>query len=336
MRTTLGRLALVAAVALPGCGAQPQDPSRLAAEAVLTVDGMEPRACGGAADMSALTAEPGAERADDPAAAALREITRTGIAGMSFPPAHGWVVLSSSEDEVMFGHREGDVGIGHVVTVARRGSEWGFSGSGGCGPLGYRDGRRATHIPTYVERPGELVLNWTSGTCDDGSAPHVAVSETDEVVSVLLVPPPDSRGSCDGAGTSESTPVELEAPVGSRRVENVGYLPVREVPSEEQDAADQQAEAEAYAAAERMCADAATSFGQRPGVVYPTDVGTVRTHVEEAAKSWAGLPAGGSAGHCYLEHTDGSTWAYVAATGASPIVYDRAYDRGGTYFRLGD
>lgn len=98
MRMTAGALLLVA-VASSGCGAESGDLSALRASAILTVDGMEPRACGGAADMSALTAEVGAETADSPEATALRDITRTGIAGMSFPPADGWVVLARSEDQ---------------------------------------------------------------------------------------------------------------------------------------------------------------------------------------------------------------------------------------------
>ena len=297
---------------------------------------MEPRACGGAADLSALTAEPGAEKADTPEAAALREITRTGIAGMSSPPADGWVILARSGDEVTFGHREGDLGVGHVVAVRRQGSEWTFAGSGGCGPLGYRDGRQATNLTTYVEKPGQLLLSWTGGTCDGGAPPHVAISETDEVVSVLVVPPKDSGGSCSGVGTSERTPVELLSPVGARRVENVGYLPVQVVPSQEQYEADAEADAREYEVAERLCTEAAASFGQRPAVVYPTDVRTVVAHVPEAARSWSGVATDAAAGHCYLEHTDGNTWAYVTTDGASPVVFDRAYDRGYTYFRLGE
>lgn len=307
----------------------------LGAAPILTVDGREPAACGVAANLSVLTAEPGAEKADTPEAAALREVARTGIAGMSFPPANGWVVLARNEDEVTFGHREGEVGIGHVVTVRREGADWTFANSGGCGPFGYDDGRRAAHIDTYKEEPGELLLQWTGGTCDDGSAPHVAVSETDEAISVLLVPPADSDGACAGVGTSESTPVALESPVAGRRVENVGYLPVRIVPSGEQYVADQQAEGAAYAAAEVLCNRGAAELGSAAAeVVYSIDVATVRRYVQATKQPWGSLPPDAIAGHCYLERDDGRTWAYVVVDGAPTVAYDKDYDRGGLYVRL--
>jgi hypothetical protein len=221
------------------------------------------------------------------------------------------------------------------VTVRREGDDWTFANSGGCGPLGYDDGRRATHIDTYEEKPGGLLLQWTGGTCDNGSAPYVAVSETDDFISVLLVPPPDNDGNCAGVGTSERTPVALEAPVAGRRVENVGYLPVRNIPSREQYAADRQAEAAAYTAAEALCNRGAAELGSAAAeVVYSTDVAAVRRFVPDARQSWRPLPPNATAGHCYLERDDGKTWAYVVADGASTVVYDRNYDRGGLYVRL--
>lgn len=325
---------LLAALVTSACGSGSPAASPVTVPTLLTVDGMEPRACG-VAPMSALTAQPGAEDEDSPEAAALREVLRTGIAGMSFPPQDGYVALDRTPEQVTFGRREGEVGIGAVVTVRRQDGAWGFGGSGGCGPIGWADGRRAAKVDTYTARPGSLVLHWTGGTCDDGAAPVVRVSEDGDVVSVLLVPPPRSTGDCDDAGTSESTPVALEAPVGDRRVQNVGFLPVRPVPSRAAYEADAAAQAAAYTAAEALCQAAATELGGTVEVVFPTDVAAVRDAVPQTRSSWQPVAGSTTAGHCYLETGEGTTWAAVTAPGVPTVVYDEAYDRDGLYVQLG-
>lgn len=194
----------------------------------LVFQGMQPLACG-VGPLSVLSATPGAERANTPEAAALRQILSTGIAGEVFPPKTGWVVLARKADKVIFGHREGRIGIGDVVTVRRVGTRYEFYGSGRCGPIGYANGRQATNLDGYRVRDGKLTVLWTGGTCGDGSPPDTRVTETAHSISVLLVPPPDkplpANTACAGSGTHEETAVPLASPVGNKSVEDAGYFP---------------------------------------------------------------------------------------------------------------
>ncbi len=194
---------------------------------VLSVNGVEPTACGCAAPLSVYTATPSAE------AAALRTILETGIAGQSFPPKHDWVELERGEDLVTYGQRTGPVGIGSVVSVRREDGTWTFGGSGGCGPLRYGPAR-AAYLDMWTEEGGDLVLHWTGGYgLDNASA--VRVQETPTEVRVVVVPepePPLRPGEFrTGAATGATSRVTLADPVGARRVVNVGYVPGQDVQS---------------------------------------------------------------------------------------------------------
>ncbi|HEX4018620.1 MAG TPA: hypothetical protein VHX15_17920 [Frankiaceae bacterium] len=216
-----GKAAHLRVIASPSAG--PADPSR-------TVDGMAPLACGGAGPLSALFAAPGAEREHTPEAAELRHLIATGIAGGEYkPPKTGWVVVGRTGTEVTFGRRVGAVGIDDTIVVKHDGAGYTFARSGGCGSIGFADGRQAALVYGYRVRNGALSVEWTGGGCDDGSAPLVKTTESRSAITVLLLPPPPQNlpphDFCVGGGSAVWTEVPLRSPVGNRKVIDVGYLP---------------------------------------------------------------------------------------------------------------
>ena len=204
--------------------APPADPSR-------TINGMTPLACGGAGPLSAYSATPGAEREHTPEAAELRHLIATGIGGGEYkPPKTGWVVVGRTATAVTFGRRVGAVGIDDTIVVKRDATGgYTFATSGGCGPIGYANGRQAALVYGYRVRNGKLSVEWNGDTCSDGSPPLVKTTETTKVITVLLLAPPPRRlptnEFCAGAGRVEWTEVPLTSPVGNRKIVNVGYLP---------------------------------------------------------------------------------------------------------------
>ncbi|MEX2290837.1 MAG: hypothetical protein WD794_10990 [Mycobacteriales bacterium] len=275
------------------------------------LEGMTALACG-TSPLSVLTAESGAENEGSPEAAGLRHVLEEGIAGMSFPAKTGWVQMrrDDGEETVTFGRRVGEVGIDDVVMVKRQDiGSYTFAGSGGCGPLGFPDGRRATRISTYDVSSDGITLTWMGGTCGDGSEPVSVVHEAGNVVSVMVVPPPDRAGSCPDVGTFEQTEARLSAPLGNRRVVDAGYLPVIDVPSSQQ-YADQAADTSARdEAARTLCTSSARELGGKEDVSYAVTVDVVRQQVPEARSAWSQLSAQAPAAHCYLRRPDGVIWA---------------------------
>lgn len=319
----------------------------------LSVNGVEPTACGTDAPLSVYTAKPGAEKADTPEAAALRAVLRTGIAGMSFPPKDNWVEITRTADEVSYGHRTGAVGIDDFVSVKRTNGVWSFGGSAGCGPLGYGP-TMADGIYRWAEQGNELVLSWTGGTCGYGSnGADVRTQETATEVRVVLVPrppPPSSEDvACGGVGTDESVRVTLAAPVGNRKVVNVGFVPARNVPSQPEIDAYQAHQSAEILRGQTACDAAAATLGPgglKTSVAYPNDgehpitVGIIRGALKDLPAGWADLPADTAAAQCYLE-TPGTVQtrqivSVVVAPGLPPHVYDRTHPVGGLFDRLGD
>lgn len=203
---------------------------------VISLDGEEPKVCG-TAPLAALTAEPGAERADTTAAAALR--AGTVLDGMSPEqgplPATGWIELSSTVDEVSFGHRTGRLGIDRTVRVQRQPQgTWQLTSSGVCGGLTYSGGRRAARLSGYeAPAPDRLTVHWLGGACDDDKAMEVRVVEEADSVSVLVVPAHDGSESCVDLGVPRRASLALSTPLGDRPVLNAGFVPARAVPVQE-------------------------------------------------------------------------------------------------------
>lgn len=311
-------------------------PVPVAAEAP-RLDGMEALACG-KWPLSTLTGERGAESSRGAEAAGLRTAIATAQAPLQYPKS-GWTLLGrdAAEGTVTFGNRRGDVGLQDVLTLKRNDAgAYVFAGSGGCGPLGFKDGRRATRLDTYTVAGRTLTLNWLGGVCGDGSEAEVVVDEQDDTVSVMLVPPPDGPGSCPQVGRSERTAVQLAAPLGTRNVVDAGYLPTLDLPSEAAYEAQIAVDSQRDTAARALCGTTAQALGGKPEVSYPETVGHVRDAVSAARSTWAGLSAQGPAAHCYLRQPDGAIWAYVASIGQEPVVLDRDFDRGGGYVKLPD
>ena len=141
---------------------------------------MTPLACGGAGPLSAYSATPGAEREHTPEAAELRHLIATGIGGGEYkPPKTGWVVVGRTATAVTFGRRVGTVGIDDTIVVKRDATGgYTFATSGGCGPIGYANGRQAALVYGYRVRNGKLSVEWNGDTCSDGSPPLVKTTET--------------------------------------------------------------------------------------------------------------------------------------------------------------
>lgn len=203
---------------------------------VLRLDGEEPFVCG-TAPLAALTAEPGAERADTPAAAALRAgAVGDGVWPEQGPlPATGWIELSSTTDAVSFGHRTGRMGIDLAVRVQRQPEgTWQLTSSGDCGGLTYSGGRIAARLEGYeAPQPDRLTVHWVGGACDDDKATEVRVVEHADSVSVLVVPAHDGSESCMDRGVLRRASIALSKPLGDRPVLNAGFAPATAVPVQE-------------------------------------------------------------------------------------------------------
>lgn len=241
-------LAAVAAVALSGSSA-PGAVSRLSAAgpagggridpaevAERTVDGLPPLACAGQGPLEALAADPGAELLDTPEAAGLRDVIATDpTQGMSPQTPHNWVLLGRKGDVVSFGQRSGVIGIGATVSVERHGDRYTFAGSGGCGPVGYADGRAPLGLGPYADRGGHLRFSYTGGACDAPQGPRVVVHESSQRVDVLAFQPREvlAPGTvCLGVGLLKTLDVPIAQPLAGRQVRDLAFLPAAVLPVE--------------------------------------------------------------------------------------------------------
>lgn len=207
----------------------------------LNVDGMPARACGGIAPLSVLTQPGGAENADTPEAASLRNIiAHDPTGGMAPETSHDWVLLAESDGKVTFGQRTGPVGMGAIVTLAEHDGTYTFSQSGGCGPVGYADGSSIQDLEAYSVHGKSLTIRYTggiypAGICNSGP-PTVHVfqhAETVDVLAVLPPPKPPADGSgCSLVGRTKALTVYLAAPLGHRTLRDIGYVPAVALRSE--------------------------------------------------------------------------------------------------------
>ena len=322
---------VVPLLALPSKGAGP-DRAGLAAP---QLDGMKALACG-SWPLSVLAADPGFETAAGPEAAGLRWAINTAPIPIRYPNS-SWVLMGRDEAArtVTFGHRTGRVGIADTLTLTQNGDgRYQFASSGGCGTLGYPDGRRATRLSTYETTPGGLTVTWIGGVCGDGSDPATVVDEQDDTVSVTVVPPPNKSGFCPDVGRTERTVVRLAAPLAGRGVVDAGTFPTLPVPTQaEYDA--QIADFSARdTAARALCATSAQTLGGKLEVSYAVTVDQVRRRVPQVRTAWADVAGDAPAAHCYLRRPDRTVWAYVTQESKDPLVVDRAYDQDGLYVQL--
>lgn len=240
----------------------------------LTVDGMPPLACGGVAPLSVLTASGDAETANTPEAAGLRDIIAHDGTGGESPQHPGrWVLLAEHDGKAYFGQREGAVGINATVTLQDKAGVWGFYQSGGCGPVGYADGSRTEALDTYTVAGNTLTIRYVGGDPSEGdcySGPltmHVHEhAATVDVLAVLPTPRPlPHKTACSLVGYPKYVTVQLAAPLGSRSVRNIGYVPPWTLQSQAASQAQAAADAAAYTQARAACTAAfGTAVTQTP------------------------------------------------------------------------
>lgn len=312
--------------------------------AELTVDGQLPLACGGAARLEALTAQPGAEKADTPEARGLRDvIAHDPTGGMSPQSSGGWVLIRRSGSTVTWGQRERAIGIGATLTLQRRGDRYVFAGSGGCGPVAYPDGSSAEPFGPYVDLGLSLQLSYMGDTCDP-RLPRVVVRESESTVDVLLLrrPPPKLPGPCAGAGRAGSVDAPLSRPLAGRQVRNLGYVPARPVLSAADEAVDRARTGADQAVVDQLCRQEGTRRGLSVSAAYLSDVASVKAAVPATRVAWRALADDAVAADCYLRHPGRSISSVVAAPGVPSEVrvarhtgslLDRVPEVGGRPFR---
>ncbi len=204
--------------------------------------------------------------------------------------------------------------------------------SGGCGPLGYRDGSAAVPMSYYAVRGNEIVLHYEGGSCPRGQI-SLRQQETATQVRVLAVlgpPPPAAAGTaCGGVGLNSTLTAVLLRPLGTRTVVDASRSPSQVVPDEAQNAQDAIDRGNALA----MCADLERLTHGQLRAWSITDVATVRADVPASRVAWAKLDGRKLAADCYLTIDDGTTIVVDHTAGLPSIVRDHDY-LGTSYPRL--
>ena len=183
----------------------------------------------------ALDSPVGAERSDDPAAAALRALIERGIDGPI--PRSGWRLLVRTDTQATFGH--GPLPDFFGVTVGIRDGAWRFAGSGGCEPQLFRpDLNNATWEPA----PGQVLDAGTTSfdalvverECASGQSsqdrvqpPEIRYEDEAVVIAFFVEPPAGNAQTCPGNPPSTVT-VTLEQPLGDRTLLDGVWYPPRQ------------------------------------------------------------------------------------------------------------
>lgn len=187
--------------------------------------------------LSALDGPTGAEAADDPPAAALRDAF--GVSELDLPNS-GWRRLSTSDDVVVFGH--GDPPEMGIVSVRNTADGWGVAGgsAGGCRPQVLVDGVDPVEWnldPAHPADPEATTLHLlvTLYTCDDGPSPETGIvgpevrEQSDAVVIAVAHERIDTPDEPTVSGCSDPSTVamdvDLSEPVGSRQVLDGMFAP---------------------------------------------------------------------------------------------------------------
>lgn len=263
-------------------------------------------------------------RGADRAAGLRNAIAHDDTGGESPLPAGNWVLLAEHDGKAYFGQRTGAVGINATVTMEGKNGVWVRGRSGGCGAVGYADGRSAQLIG-YLGMGRTLLVFASGGACGDFRPPTVYVHEHLTSVGVLAIsqPPLSERGFHNCAGLPvPATVVTLSAPLGTRTVRDIGYVPPRSDLAMDTDLTSAQPPARFQAAA--ACTRAAQSSAGQTSY-FVTDVATARAAEPAVRRAWANPPAEQAAGLCYQANADGSYIQRVATAGAAPVVLDAHY-----------
>jgi hypothetical protein len=192
---------------------------------------------------SALHGRAGAENGHDAPSAALRAL----LAAPPSPgwPAHGYLVLRRTSDEVLYGHvarsrtAYADVTIQPTVdlsvAITRTGGRWLFYNGGGCTPSLAYPGRQVPWFtlqrkPDRNARAIDLVI--TTGVCTaaqpSSRLDRVLLSWSTHrlLVTVLLRPDTPPPGSvCPSVAVTVEVKVRLPRPLGGRAVYDGALVP---------------------------------------------------------------------------------------------------------------
>lgn len=185
--------------------------------------------CGGPAPISARAlAQPGhAEQGSSMESKALRNfLAHNPYEGMGTVPDIHWLLLSETPNELIFGHREGAVGVGPVIRLVRKGGQFVASGLSGCSSVLVEKGRSSHRIDLVSAVNTNLSVMWTGGACSGVPAERevrIEAHESAGAVHLLLVTEPNpasatiARG-CLGTGFMATARLRLAAPLGNRVV----------------------------------------------------------------------------------------------------------------------
>ena len=193
--------------------------------------------CGGASfPAAALTRPVGAEQADTPAAAALRELlTAPPVAGRPPLPRAGYRLLAASAESSEFG-----AGLAYV-RVGLGPTGWAVEESGECRPRTAFEGLNgatwtlAPNVPFPTGRSESFTAlvqetECTGGLTADGRVlPPAVLLGSAEVLVIFAVrpPPPPPPGTAVGCPAPRPTRIEvtLPEPLGERRLLDGGVTP---------------------------------------------------------------------------------------------------------------
>ena len=190
------------------------------------------------------TAQPSAETADTPPAAALRALLASPYSGM---PTAGWILVSESSSQTVFIH-VGTMADGNVeVTVVP-----GAPGPGGIGADGWSAGGYGSCMLYSVPPTGYGVATWTLDpavpyvaggtelhilvtdmachsfeTADGRIAPNVEY-RNDTVIVTLAVRSLEGAQACPGTAPTPYV-LHLDQPVGGRNLVDGGPWPVQTI-----------------------------------------------------------------------------------------------------------
>lgn len=195
---------------------------------------------------AALSGPIGAERADDPAANALRAFLGRRDPSLEDLPKEDYRVLIVSQDLVVFAtEARGPSGL-TAVRVERHDTVWTARMTPSCEPRLSLPGLNAATWSLRMDEPlpppdatGFVALvsetACTSGRPADGRIlPPVILREQARVLVVFAVhPPPPMPGGLENCGGPPPTPVrvELGQPLGKRQLLDGGVFPPRDVQS---------------------------------------------------------------------------------------------------------
>jgi hypothetical protein len=188
--------------------------------------------CGGQLFSRAAMRSPGgAEKAPDPAAAALRQFfQRQGkdYRKGELPSHRGWRRLAATEQEVLFGWGPRAGRITYTVTAENKNGSWDVQYFGQCIPTLHVPGYEATwwHLPRLPSpRTNRLRIILETGSCSPGRAvadvrerlDHVEYARSGNMVRLLVLirPPKLEPGySCAGVGIDYVLRMRLPERIG--------------------------------------------------------------------------------------------------------------------------